>query len=152
MKTQLLLLIIALGCAWGQTKQVAKQPQKQAESAPVISSDDAPDDPPKFKRKYSAKLASKPGITLTVECADFIGERWCTATVRQPDEKYVSFRLDHNYAPGESIAGKIIDPMLVPELQRLTKIMHQMDGFYREANPSQWKDNDGSRWQKQAAK
>src|SRR6185312_12427105 len=108
MKT-IVLLMLTIPLLAQQPKPAAKQ-EKPPVSA--IRAEDQAEDPPEFRRKYVAELQSKPGISMTLECMDdrIYKERRCTATIRQPDEKSVSFTVGGRYAAYDSIADKIIDP------------------------------------------
>jgi hypothetical protein len=119
--------------------------------AAEIRAEDQAGDPPEFKRKYSAKLSSKPGLTMTLECENdrILKERHCVATIRQPDEKSVSFTVGGAYAAYDSIADKIIDPVIVPEVKRLAAEMHLQDVKYMLSEPSEFKTSDGNRWHKE---
>lgn len=57
-----------------------------------------------------------------------------------------------HYAAYDSIAEKIIDPVILPEVQRLAEVMHLQDVKYKLTEPSTYKTKDGSRWQKSGGK
>lgn len=147
MKYALLLLTIT-ALTWGQSKQA-----KQSVEAPAITASDAQDTAPHFPRKYLVRLTSKPDLMLTVQCADSDYEslgRSCDGTVRQPDEKAVFFRVSQTgYLPkGDTVAEHIFDPVIVPELKRLSKQIADQDAAYRAAWPYQFKDKNGQVWVK----
>lgn len=141
-----LILALAIPLA-AQTKPQAKALAPQVHE---IRAEDQADDPPGFKRKYFAKLTSKQGITMTLECEydHIFRERSCRATLRQPDEKSVSFLVGGRYAAYDSIADQILDPVIVPETKRLSEEMHQRDVQYMLTNPTEFKTSDGNRWRK----
>lgn len=141
MKTLAGLFALA-ALAYGQppTKQKALAPPQ-----PIVTASDAPSDVPEFRRKYAVMITSKPGISLTVECKDFISSRWCLGTLRQiSDEKSVTFDLEYD------IAERIFDSAIVPEVQKLSRQIRRVDADYRASNPQTFKDKDGTRWAKQA--
>lgn len=119
-------------------------------AAPDIRAENQAEDPPEFRRRYFSNVISKPGITMTLDCkTDRIWEdRECTATLRQPDEKSVAFAVGGRYSAYDSIADKIIDPVIVPEVKRLAAEMHLQDAKYMQANPTEFKTKDGNRWAK----
>lgn len=146
-----LILALAL-CAYGQqpirplgTKVVPVKP-----ALSEIRAEDQAEEPPTFPRKYVANLASRQGLTMTLECENdrILGERHCIATIRQPDERSVSFTVGGMYEAYDSIADKIIDPVIVPEVKRLAAEMHAQDVKYKATNPSEFKTKDGNRWRK----
>ncbi len=145
----LLATILCAGLSFAQqkgpTKSVVTKPP-----LPEIRAEDQAEDPPEFRRKYVAFLNSKPGITMTIECNNdrIWKERVCRATLRQPDEKSVSFTVGGRYAAYDSIADKIIDPVIVPEVKRLAAEMHMQDVKYMLLEPSEFKTQDGFRWRK----
>jgi len=144
---KLLLIALLAGCAFGQVKQKAAP---RPESA--ITSSDLAEEPPQFKRKYSIKLSSKPGLTLSLECEDnHIWERrTCMGTLMQPDEKAAHFYIGGLGTPSESVAEHIFDPVIVPEVKRLTIEMYSADTQWRATNPQEFKTKDGNRWIKKA--
>lgn len=147
MKRLTLILALALPLM-AQPKPAAPKPSRAA--TPEIRAEDQAEDPPEFRRKYFTNLTSKPGLSITLECKydHIFDERNCTATIRQPDERAVSFTVGGRYAAYDSIADKIIDPVIVPEVKRLAAEMHLQDVKFMAANPSEFKTKDGNRWSK----
>jgi hypothetical protein len=152
MKTTLFLMLTISLLA--QQKGPAAKSAVVKPPLPEIRSEDQAEDPPEFRRKYSATLTSKPGITMILECKDdrIWGDRECNATLRQSDEKSVSFPVSGRGAAYrlsyDNVADKVLDPVIVPEVKRLTEVMHLQDVKYKLMDPSEFKTADGFRWRK----
>lgn len=93
---------------------------------------------PEFGRRYVVTLDTRAVMTITAysyttEYRSFGGE------LRQPDGRRIQF-------DPHAIADKIIDPLLVPLVERAVKSVLALDGTYVNSHPSSFMDEQGVRW------
>lgn len=115
-------------------------PQPVQEAAPLhdLTIKDIPDDAPDFRREYSTTIAR--GIVVTIEIRKGHGnETYTNGELRQPDRKYIFFDPDR---PAE----KIIDPVLLPEIEVVCREIAKVDSQWRARPILEFTDKAGQRW------
>lgn len=131
-----------------ETPQVAfAEPEPALPSLPALASaqdvqvdirvEAKREDEPAFRRCYSTAIAR--GIRVEVDCWTSCERRACWGTLRQPNGKYVLFD------PHE-VADKILDPVLVPEVEAACGRMLKIDGDFLRSKPSEFVDKRGRVW------
>jgi hypothetical protein len=88
----------------------------QPEETRAITVKDIRADAPKFARSYTVKLDDR--ATLRVTIKSFLG-RYSSGELTQPNGRWVFFDPDR-------IADKILDPVLLPLVERYCKIIRDM--------------------------
>lgn len=96
------------------------------------------EDKPEFKREYSVKLDGRAALEVEIYSRSY-GGRSIWGTLTQPNGKYVLFRP-------EEIADKIIDPMLVPLVQKYCDRILAADRHFRDSEPQTFVDKTGQKW------
>jgi hypothetical protein len=96
-----------------------------------------PEDAPAFKRLYKVKLDERAALTITIKT--FMGERWATGELTQPNGRWVTFDPDR-------VADKILDPALVPLIEERVKEVRAIDRRLQGNGPAEFKDEKGQRW------
>ncbi len=96
------------------------------------------DDPPDFKRVYTARLDARATIKVEIK-RSFVGGLYKTGELTQPNGRWVLFDPDR-------IADKILDPALVPLVQDCVDEMYRLDKAYRDPEPSEFTDTRGVTW------
>ncbi len=96
-------------------------------------------DVPQFKRVYSAKLDNRASIKIIAKT--FLG-RSLSGELDQPDGRWVLFDPD-------AIAEKILDPLLVPVVQRYVNEIKRLDKAFMESKPSAFTDESGTVWRRE---
>lgn len=94
------------------------------------------EDVPEWGRVYRAKLDNRCQIEVTIW--DFLGRR-SGATLTQPNGNSISFDIDR-------VADKIIDPILVPLVERAVSEIKSLDKQYIHSDRSQFIDENGDEW------
>lgn len=90
-----------------------------------------------FERTYSAQLDNRAKIEIRMK--RYIGRLFETGSLTQPNGNWISFDPDR-------IAEKIIDPLLVPLVQKAVDEIHRIDAAFRNPPPAQFTDSQGRRW------
>ncbi len=98
------------------------------------------EDAPCFKRVYSATLDDRCTIEVTIKQWYRLG-LFKSGELRQPNRRYVSFDPD-------AIADKIIDPVLVPLVEKAVAHIYAIDDEFRKSNPDQFTDESGAVWKR----
>ena len=103
---------------------------------------DVPADAPEFKREYTAYLAN--GVSVKVTARTFLGRRF-SWELTQSDGRWVLFDPD-------AVADRILDPLLVPIVERHVAEMKRLDKEYIESQPKTFTDEDGIVWERREVK
>ena len=123
----------------GQPTQLPPLVVMQAAPAisPAIAVTDVPADVPEFKRVYKATLDHRARIEVDIRW--FLGDRWSSGMLVQPDDRRVYFEP-------RRIADKILDPTLVPLVERACAEIFQLDAEFVASKPSRIVDKKGCVW------
>lgn len=101
------------------------------------------EDAPRFERTYRQKLDNRASIEITIKTYD--PERLMkSGTLTQPNGKRVFFEPD-------AIADRIIDPVLVPLVQKAVDEIFKLDSVYRKPLPDRYTDKSGTIWCREKA-
>lgn len=92
---------------------------------------------PRWRRRYVIDLNDR--AMLTIDARNLVGSRYVSGELRQPNGKYVTFQPDE-------IADKIIDPTLVPLVQRACDEILAIDRAYMSSDRYEFVDESGARW------
>lgn len=98
------------------------------------------EDVPKFKREYSAALSDGRSIKITIYNL-MRGHRSNSGELTQRDGKWILF-------DPERIAEKILDPNLVPQIERLVAEIFRLDRDFMHNRPGEYMDENGETWQR----
>lgn len=105
-----------------------------------ISIEDHREDAPEFKRTYSVTV--KRGIRVSVTIyRSFLGTIYRGGELRQPGGRWFLFDPDR-------IADKIIDPVLLPEVEAAVSAISRIDAQWRQTDPAEYRDNRGQLWRR----
>jgi hypothetical protein len=107
-------VIKALANFFAPTIWPEQDAKAEAEAEAFVASKSFPEEQPRFKREYSAKIIR--GIQVKITADRGYGAVRYNGELTQRDGKWVLFDPDR-------IADKIIDPVLLPEV---TKVVDQM--------------------------
>ncbi len=128
-----------------------KQLVVSSEDAPEVSGPPSPEikienmndnDRPEMKRRYTAPLTNGRSVEVTFKTSwSYRAERDSTGILNQPGGKWLLFRID-------SIADQILDPELVPLVEKYVKEMIALDKEYMASGPTEYIDKDGVKWTK----
>jgi hypothetical protein len=110
----------------------------QPEETRAITVKDIRADAPKFARSYTVKLDDR--ATLRVTIKSFLG-RYSSGELNQPNGRWVFFDPDR-------IADKILDPVLLPLVERYCKIIRDMDKEFMRGKPNEFTDENGTTWRR----
>lgn len=104
---------------------------------------DKRNDLPTFARIYQANLSKDRKLKVTIigrtQHYDLLPNIDKIGQIDQFDGKWTIFDPD-------DVADKIIDPQLVPEVQKLCSEINAADKKYRENKPSEFTDESGTTW------
>jgi hypothetical protein len=95
-------------------------------------------DAPRFKRQYKAKLDNR--CVIEVVCDTFLGRNF-RGELTQPNGNHV-------YFDPKRIADKIIDPLLVPLVERACDEIEALDRAYMKSDPGEFVDERGVKWRR----
>lgn len=98
-------------------------------------------DRPAFKREYRAQLSNGRSLLVTIKTS-YGGDRYKSGELDQPGDKWVMFDPD-------AVADKIIDPILVPVVQKYCDQINAIDKQFRDSNPQEFVDEGGTHWRRQ---
>lgn len=152
----LLLLIggIAVGFALLQIPQASPTPKiatpigspcapdRDAETV-TISVKDIHEERPRFKREYTACLDYRASIKITVQNRWFRNSTDFSGELIQPNGRWILF-------DPYRIADKIVDPALVPLIQKYVDAIARMDKAFRSPAPTVFTDEGGTVWRRAA--
>lgn len=134
MKTWTLALLLAMvGC--GKNTKVSSADMPDSEG-PILIEQTA-EDKPTFKRIYYAKIS--PQVTLKVTMQDRFGSLMKNGELDQSGGRWVLFDPD-------AVAEKILDPILVPIVQRYCDQIQKTDANWRASEPKEYLDESGTKW------
>jgi hypothetical protein len=103
---------------------------------------DVPEDTPKFKREYTAKLTKNATVTITMRTYfSFSSKRDSSGELTQPDGRWILFNPDR-------VADKILDPVLVPLVKQYVKKIYEMDEAFIAGQPSEFTDEHKTIWRR----
>ncbi len=132
----ILVLVASLGGAFFLIKSLTIGPPHGDLN---ISVKMAPEDMPEFKRTYKATVDSRAEIEVTMRSYSFESSRSEDGTLTQPNGNYISF-------DPSNIAEKIIDPVLVPLVEKYVEEIKRMDAAFMASKPSEFTDKKGTVW------
>jgi hypothetical protein len=108
-----------------------------------ISVENIREDVPKFERVYTARLDASATIKVTIRRSWGGSDLYKTGELTQPNGRWVLF--DPN-----AIADKILDPALVPLVQKCVDEIYGLDRAYRSPEPSEFLDKRGVHYRTEA--
>jgi hypothetical protein len=94
------------------------------------------EDVPRFKRIYTARLDNR--ATITIKASSFLG-RNLSGELTQPDGRWILFDPD-------KVADKILDPLLVPIVEKYCDEIKRLDKEFMRGNPNSFIDEKGNEW------
>lgn len=121
---------------------VASLPVVAAEilpAKPTIKIVDKREDPPEFERVYTGYVLRGIKVQLKIYRSGGSGYIYQNGELTQPNGKWVLFSPDR-------IADQIIDPVLLPEVQRMVSEMQRLDREFRKNPPTFFIDERGTKW------
>ena len=98
---------------------------------------ETPPDPPAFERIYTASLNDQCSIKIRIHT--FMHDRMKHGELTQKNGRWVLFDPD-------AVADKILDPVLLPLVEKYCQEISQMDKAYIESNPASFIDDRGQKW------
>jgi hypothetical protein len=96
-------------------------------------------DVPEFRREYTSQLDARALCTIEAKSWGSILGRHISGELKQPNGNRVWFEPDR-------IADKILDPTLVPLVQKFVDEVLAVDKKYIASNPSEFTDKAGDKW------
>lgn len=109
----------------------------------AISVEEHREDAPAFKRTYSSLISRGIKVSVYFKTSSY-GNTWSGGELTQPGGKWILFDPDR-------IADKIIDPVLLPEVQRFVSACKKADYEFRRSSPSRFVDEKGVTWVRESA-
>jgi hypothetical protein len=109
-------------------------------SALAIAIESKPADRPRFERIYTAQLDARASIKIRMYTS-YGGDRYSSAELDQPNGRWVTFDPDR-------VADKILDPLLVPIVEKYCAEIARQDKEFIASNPSEFTDESGTVWQR----
>lgn len=106
-------------------------------TASGISIQNIANDVPEFERVYTARLDDRASITIRMKI--FMGSILKSGELTQPNGRWIMFDPD-------AIADKILDPVLVPLVQKYVNEIYDLDHAFRENETTEYTDNEGHKW------
>lgn len=103
-----------------------------------MSVTDVPAEVPAFRRIYVKKLDNRATMTLTAKSSNYLG-RWYRGELTQPNGAWVMF-------DPEKVAERILDPTLVPLVQKAVDEALTLDKAFISSKPRSFKDEKGNTW------
>ena len=97
---------------------------------------------PTFKRQYSATFRKGFRIEMTMENSMFSGRR-DSSFLYQPDRRLMLFEATR-------IADRIIDPVLLPQVEAIVAEILALDRAFIASQPSEFTDKAGVTWRRVA--
>lgn len=110
------------------------------ESAPFTITLD-PEEPPKFKRTYRAKLPNHATLTITMYTSSIIGRTDRFGELTQWNGKWILYDV-------HAVADKIIDRELYPLVQNLTDQALVLDRQFVQNLPKEFMDETQTIWKR----
>lgn len=105
----------------------------------VINIKDIPEDVPQFKREYTAQIHGRATIEVKITIKTYNYGSSKMGELTQPNGGWVFFDPDR-------VAEKILDPILVPQVQAVVDQVYELDKQYRHPGPNSFKDERGTTW------
>lgn len=99
------------------------------------------EDRPTFRRVYTCKLDGRATIKITMKTYTFGSGRFKSGELTQPNGRWVTFDPD-------AIADKILDPALVPLVEKACDQIARLDAAFMAMNPSEYTDDQGHIWRR----
>lgn len=137
--SHLAILAGCIGTSLAPSCSTRKQIVAPAESGDV-SIKDIKNDIPQFKREYRVKVDERCSLLVTTKSWS-VGHRTTDGELDQPGGRWVLFD------PG-AIADKIVDPVLVPKIQRYVDQIYAIDKAFIGGNPQSFTDESGTVWER----
>lgn len=108
-------------------------------AANSISVVQKPEEAPRFARVYEARLDDRASIAVTMRSRSYGRERMASGELTQKNGRWVLF-------DPRAVADKILDPLLVPLIQRHVDEIFRLDAEFMQAAPSRFVDERGQAW------
>lgn len=115
------------------------RPAKADTSLGITFEDERPDQP-EFRRTYSARLDSRATIKINARTR-WGNDRTLYGELTQPNGSGVFFDPDR-------IADKILDPLLVPIVEKYCQEIKRMDEDFISSKPKEFTDKNGTTWKR----
>lgn len=112
---------------------------KSVEQHGDITAATTPEDRPKFERIYEVRLDERAKMTITMENRYYSAGRDAYGELTQPNGRWVLF-------DPENVADKILDPALLPIIERRFAEIKALDREWLGNGPSAFKDEAGQKW------
>jgi hypothetical protein len=96
-------------------------------------------DKPEFKRLYTVQLNQRAFMKVDIHTS--LGHRWTSGELSQPNGRWILFEP-------ERVADKILDPVLVPIIERYVAEIFALDKTFMASNPGEYIDDGGCRWRR----
>lgn len=114
--------------------------QHVGQTSSGIHVEDVAADVPQFQRVYTVQLDARASMKITAKT--FIGDRMISGELTQPNGRWVLFEP-------ERPADKILDPTLLPLIERACTEILSLDRDYISSDPGEFTDERGQKWRRE---
>src|SRR5271154_5352658 len=107
------------------------------ETASGINVESIRSEVPEFRRVYNARLDARASVKIEIRTS--YGHRSANGELTQPNGRWILFDPDR-------IADKILDPTLVPLVERYVAEIIELDRQFVKSDPGEFIDVQGATW------